>query len=716
MAKNDFDVDFDFEKEYGFDPNAILDSDFSEEDLDLSQFEDDFQDAQPEKSAGEGYDDFNLDDFNLDGIDLGEEEALYTADEEDAHSPEAGFFAAETGEEQDSEEESDDMDNMDFSDETDGLDFDDEDDFDDNEDLTAGIDFSRRTSFFGEPEAPEAPAYEPEYAPEEELPAEETIEGIGEEEENMEEEVQEDTAGKSSRRRGRTKGAMPTASPKPPREPIQLTVPPFLKKLVRLYFPSRQDVQERIEGGDNRDGRRRRKPTRLQIFKEFYLPGVILGVTAVLMLSFVIGAVSNAIDRAAVEREEKEQLAQQESIAAEQMAFEAKALLEKAEVLAQSYDYQKAVDLLDTYTGEPTQEMTIKRAEYVNAKSMLVEHQDPTLIPNLSFHVLIHDMARAMADDDNLAGQYNRNFVSTAEFSKILNQLYLNNYVLVDFDSFVTSNSVDGTSSSLFADSIWLPEGKKPVMITETMVNYFNYMVDGNDDGKPDSGGDGFASRLVVDGNGDIKAEYVDENNVTHVGNFDLVPILEDFIALHPDFCYRGARATLAVSGSEGIFGYRIQSETIAKKGQDYYNEQVVGATKVVEALKAKGYRLACYTFDNKDYKGISAAMVQEDLQKWRSQISPVIGELDTIVFARGSDIGDYTGGKFDVLTASGFRFMLKSAEVPYTEVNNAFVRQSRLMVTGENMVAKASMFTDNGLFDPNTVLDLSIRGNVPIG
>ena len=112
----------------------------------------------------------------------------------------------------------------------------------------------------------------------------------------------------------------------------------------------------------------------------------------------------------------------------------------------------------------------------------------------------------------------------------------------------------------------------------------------------------------------------------------------------------------------------------------------------------------------------MSADMVNQDIQKWKSQIAPVIGEIDTIVFARASDIGDYTGGKFDVLHAAGFRFMIKNADAPYTEVNNTFVRQSRLMVTGENMVAKASMFTDNGLFDPNTVLDLATRGNVPVG
>ena len=495
-------------------------------------------------------------------------------------------------------------------------------------------------------------------------------------------------------------------------KPIKLTVPPVLTKLVHLYFPSQQEIHERME---STEGRRRRRPSKQQIFKEYYLPTVIAGLALVLVLSFVIGSLSNAIDSAQMKREQEQQKAQQESLAAEQLASEGAKLLETAERHAQSYNFDAAIQTLDSYMGEMSQEMTAKRAEYVNAKSSLVQHQDPTLIPNLSFHVLIADMNRALASEE-YGGSYNRNFISTSEFEKILNQLYLNNYVLVNFDSFVSSNSMDGTSNVYIADSIWLPEGKKPVMLTETMVNYFGYMIDGNGDGTADSGGGGFASRLVVDDNGDIKAEYVDENNVTQIGNYDLVPILEDFIEAHPDFSYRGARATLAVCGYEGIFGYRIQSASIANKGQDYYNEQVVGATKVVEALRNKGYRLACYSFDNKDYSNMSADQVNQDIQKWKSQIAPVIGEIDTIVFARGKDIGDYTGGKFDVLHAAGFRFMIKSGETPYTEINNNYIRQTRLMVTGENMVAKSSMFTGNGLFDPNTVLELSVRGNVPVG
>ena len=697
MAKNDFDIDFDFENEYGFDPKAILDSEYTDDDLDLSQFDDEALGLD----LGE---ETEFDDFDLDGLDLGDLDD--SKDEQQPEVPAAKEAVAEEPAAFEYEQEEG-MDELDFEDVDDEL-------YPDDADLTADMEFTRRANFFGMdtgkiPQEPvyEAPAYED--AVYEEPAYQEPVcdEMEASDMEQFDEELPEEQEEKPARQhRERVK------KERKPMKPIKLTVPPVLTNLVHLYFPTQQEIRERME---TPEGRRRRKPSKQQIFKEYYLPVIILGLSVVLILSFVIGSLSNAIDSAQLKRQQEEQKAQQESMAAEQMASEGTKLLALAEQHAKNYDYDAAITTLDSYMGEQSPEMTAKRAEYINAKSSLIEHQDPTLIPNLSFHLLINDMARAIADKEN-GGSYNRNFVSTTEFEKILNQLYMNNFVLVDFNSFVGTGSVDGTSQVYDQMSIWLPEGKKPVMITETLVNYLPYMIDGNGDGTPDAGGAGFASRLVVDDNGDVKAEYVDTDGTTKVGNYDLVPILEDFIAEHPDFSYRGARATLAVCGYEGIFGYRIQSETIANKGQDYYNEQVVGATKVVDALREKGYRLACYTFDNKDYSNISADMVNQDIQKWKSQIAPVIGEIDTIVFARGKDIGDYTGGKFEVLHAAGFRYMIKNGDAPYTEVNNTYVRQTRLMVTGENMVAKSSMFTDNGLFDPNTVLDLSIRGNVPVG
>ena len=144
-------------------------------------------------------------------------------------------------------------------------------------------------------------------------------------------------------------------------------------------------------------------------------------------------------------------------------------------------------------------------------------------------------------------------------------------------------------------------------------------------------------------------------------------------------------------------------------------DDQIARAKELVQALREKGYNLACYTYSNKDYLGYTAQQVQAEMANWTSQITPVIGAVDTIVFARESDLGDYTGNKFEVLHNAGFRIFVKNADAPYAEVNTSFVKQSRLMVTGNSMAWKATQFTNLNLFDPNLVLN-SQRGNVPNG
>lgn len=475
--------------------------------------------------------------------------------------------------------------------------------------------------------------------------------------------------------------------------------------------PEPEPVRE-LTPEERREARRLKRQKERE-FKENVLPRYIAAGAAALILFFIAGSVIRGMIQGAKDREDQQNANASSQSAAQLQEQEAQRLLEEAAALAQGYDYAAAIEKLDSFSGEITAypDMVNRRAEYVQSGSQLTAWSDPSKIANLSFHMLIADPSRAFTNA-SLGKRYNQNFVTIDEFEKILQQLYDNNYVLVGLDDLYTETVGTDGVTTYSANTIYLPSGKKPVMITETLANYLNYMVDSNDDGEPDKDGAGFAYRLVVDANGKVKAEMVTSTGDVSVGNYDLVPILDDFIASHPDFSYRGARALLAVCGYEGIFGYRINESVVKDKGQAYYDEQVAGAKKVVEALREEGYDFACYSYGNISYGSITdASKLKNDLTSWANEIAPVLGNVDVLVFAQTSDLEAYTGSKYNVLYSSGFRYFINNASAPWSEIGNGYVRQSRLMVTGSNMYYYSHYFSD--YFNAVAVLNSS-RGTVP--
>ena len=652
MDKNDFDLDIDFEEEYGFDPKDFLSED---DDFDYSDILDE-DDPTEDMDATKAYHFDQTPDQNADD-DIG------NADED---------LAADFPEHPDHNDEQQDYPNE---------------------------------------EAPQA--YD---APEEEQDDREY------DIEEYDEEQEQGTKKKGGLKlpklggKGKSKKAKSKAS-----DPVKKSV---FSKLLDMYMEPVTRYKEESEVLDPLDPRyvRRRKREKKRIFKEVYLPAIIAGLALLLILSFIVGSVSNALTVKKNKDSAAQVEAQQQASAADAAEVEFKRTMAQVESLVTGYDYQGAIDLLNEYlngyngSNNTFREQAVaKQAALVNEQNQLVELKDVTTIPNLSFHVLMADASRACNKDvsgADMAGLYNKNFVSVEEFSRILNQLYSSNYVLVDFDSFVyKATGVDG-NDEFGAKSIYLPQGKKPVMITETMVNYFEYMVDPDKDGKLDGTGHGFANKLVLDENGDIKAAYVDANGQSLVGNYDLVPVLESFIQEHPDFVYQGARAILAVSGTEGVFGYRTNTSYVSRFGQAFYDNEVIEAKKVVAALREKGYTIASYTYSNQAYRSMTTLQIQAEVTNWTNQITPVLGEVDTMVFARASDIESYSGTTFDVLYRSGIRYFLNSGSSPRVDINKTFVRQTRLMVTGETLAWYSSQFTS--YFDSNVILDLTTRGGMP--
>ena len=252
-------------------------------------------------------------------------------------------------------------------------------------------------------------------------------------------------------------------------------------------------------------------------------------------------------------------------------------------------------------------------------------------------------------------------------------------------------------------------------MLTQTNVNYNYYLIDGDGDKIADAKGCGIASRLLWDGT-NFSCEMVDASGNTVTGAYDLVPILENFIKEHPAFSYRGARATLALTGYNGLFGYRTHPSASSTFGDAAYRQAIQDATSVANALRRAGYTLACYTYENIPYGDSSVNQIKNDLINWTNEVVPIIGSLDILAYAQLTDITKdeiYSGEKYNTLQDVGFRYYLGfcSDGKPWASVTNEYVRMGRIMVTGSNMAHHADWFAD--LFDTATVLD-STRGNVP--
>ena len=230
--------------------------------------------------------------------------------------------------------------------------------------------------------------------------------------------------------------------------------------------------------------------------------------------------------------------------------------------------------------------------------------------------------------------------------------------------------------------SIRLPEGKKPIILTQEGVNYYSHM---------ESCG-GFADCLTVGSDGELTCLMTIDGTVTE-GSFDLVPILNAFLAEHPDFSYEGARATIAVCGYEGLFGMDLgQAEQIKA---------------VADKLRKQGYDIACYTYADMSYASYGVVGLQEDLDKWFAEITPLLGETDIMVYPTGGDIAgheNYSGSRYDALHGYGFRYFIGTGSGEnWGMTTGQYARQQRTVVTAENLASNPEWYA--GMFDAATVL-----------
>ena len=392
-------------------------------------------------------------------------------------------------------------------------------------------------------------------------------------------------------------------------------------------------------------------------------------------------------------------------------------LMRQADFLAAGYDYEAAAQLLRTSSYfDSSAEYQDRVAQYEADAQKLVPYGDMQNITHIFFHSLIVDNARCFDGDYTEAG-YNQYMTTIPEFIKILESMYERGFVLVSpYDVAYEYVDENGQTKMKYGE-IMLPEGKTPFVMSQDDVNYYGYMI-GDGDPKyerpatPQPTGDGFAHKIVIGEDGYPACEYMDANGQIHVGSYDLVPLLEDFIQEHPDFSYRGARAILGMTGYEGVFGYRTKPAYEEKMGSEAYKKECEEAMAVAQCLRDHGWILASHSYGHPAYGNVSAEKVESDSDKWEKTVQPIIGDCDVILYPHGSDIagiGKYTfdNAKFKALYEDGYRYFYNvDSHVAWQQLGDDYFRGGRRNLDGYRMwytpKKVADLFNVSEVFDPD--------------
>lgn len=393
-------------------------------------------------------------------------------------------------------------------------------------------------------------------------------------------------------------------------------------------------------------------------------------------------------------------------------------LISAADSLAMSYDYDSAIALVQSWPEyAEDDELVNKITEYETQKNACVRVNIEE-VTHIFYHSLVVDPERAF-DPGNFQGRGNNEWMTTvSEFNKITQKMYDSGYVLVSIHDLYKFTTDENGNEIMVEGDIMLPPGKKAFVLSLDDLSYYHSYT-----------GFGFAARLLLDENGEVINEYFDAEGNVHYGAYDCVPLLDQFIKEHPDASYKGAKGTVALTGYNGILGYRtdesynLNNSDLDSDKRAWLNanpdfdleEERAAAKEVADAMKANGWTFASHTWGHLNVGNKSLSTLKADNERWQKNVASIVGETNVIVFAHGIDLedwGDYssTNEKFNYYFSEGFQvFCNVDGSAPYlTHFGNGYLRQGRRNLDGirfhYNLTGQQNNLSD--LFDVEEIVD----------
>ena len=275
------------------------------------------------------------------------------------------------------------------------------------------------------------------------------------------------------------------------------------------------------------------------------------------------------------------------------------------------------------------------------------------IVEHLFFHPVVAYPELAF-DGDSEADGIDDYMVTVGEYIKILQSVYERGYVLVDIGDVWSETEGEDGQPKMVRNTLYLPEGKKPLILSYDDTNYYPYMLE-----------NGFAYKLIIGDDGKIASWGKSPEGAEVVSrDLDAIPVLDKFVEEHPDFSPFGAKGCLSLTGYEGILGYRTSTDTKEwDETKEAARQREREAVKpIVEELKRTGWTFGSHTRGHIRLSGDTRSMesIQADTERWYDEVGSLVGETDILFYPHGErpDGNDWTktGPIFQYLQSTGFR------------------------------------------------------------
>ena len=335
------------------------------------------------------------------------------------------------------------------------------------------------------------------------------------------------------------------------------------------------------------------------------------------------------------------------------------------------------------------------------------------VVEHLFFHPVVAYPELAF-DGDYKSDGIDDWMVTVGEYNKILQSVYEKGYILVDIADCWSEQINEAGEARMVKNTLYLPEGKRPLIISYDDVNYYEYMLT-----------NGFTHKLIIGEDGKLWSWGLDPagNEVTS-RDLDAVTILDKFVEEHPDFSPFGAKGCLSLTGYEGILGYRTQtdSENWTAEREANRQKEMEAVKPIIAELKRTGWTFGSHTWGHLSLNTRSYETVTGDMQRWFDEVGSLVGETSVLFYPFGGRLdGDdvkQSGPAFTWMQQQGFRIFCSVGIESWSKCKSdiSAVICDRLHPDGTTLRSAKGRERYMKFYDAANIIDLDSRPQREVG